>query len=164
MNYGTDINIFANGLPDFVSGSLPAGSQRLSSKPALDLTLTEISDERLVLLLDLYKMQFTPPEYLFWSRDSQDQPNPITTNIPDLLGDSYDRATFARLGAELETLILADARYAAAQVTLTPRRRRRGACHDLGDGAADGVRQPDRVGGKRDGQPRDAGEGDDLTG
>lgn len=119
MNYGTDINIFANGLPDFISSSLPAGSQRLSSKPALDLTLTEISDERLVLLLDLYKMLFTPPEYLFWSRDSQNQPNPITTNIPDLLGDTYDRATLARLGAELETLILLDARYAAAQVLLT---------------------------------------------
>lgn len=119
MNFGVDINIFASGLPDFLSANLPAGSQRVSSKPALDLTLTDLSDERLVLLLDLYKLQFTPPELLWWSRDGQGQPNPITVNIPDMLGDSVDRATYARLGAELETLILADARYAAAEVTVT---------------------------------------------
>ena len=119
MNYGTDVSIFANGLPDFTSPNLPAGSQRLTSQPALDLTLTEISDPRLVLLLDAYKMQFTPPEYLFWSRDGQDQPNPITINVPDLLGDSYDRATLARLEAEIETLLLADARFAAAEISVS---------------------------------------------
>lgn len=119
MNYGTDVSVFANGLPNFLSASLPSGSQRVSSSPAMDMTLSPINDLD-VLIQDLYKMQFTPPEYLFWSRDGVGQPNPITVNIPDLLGDTIDRATLARLSGELEALIVADARFADAQVIVTP--------------------------------------------
>jgi len=88
MDYGLDISIFANGLPDTRS----AGAQRLSSRPALDLTLSTISD-RDVLILDLYKLQFTPPELVFWSQDQNGEPAPITINLPDLLQDTVgDRA------------------------------------------------------------------------
>ena len=98
MDYGLDISIFANGLPDTRS----AGAQRLSSRPALDLTLSTISD-RDVLILDLYKLQFTPPELVFWSQDQNGEPAPITINLPDLLQDTVDRNTIADVTSQIET-------------------------------------------------------------
>lgn len=118
MDYGTDISIFANGLPDFRSGP-PAGSQRVSSRPALDLTLSSIYD-RDTLIQDAYKLQFTPPAYLFWSRDGQGNSNPITVNVADLIGDSVSRADLASLASTLEQIIVADARFADALVVVTP--------------------------------------------
>ena len=111
MDYGLDISIFANGLPDTRS----AGAQRLSSRPALDLTLSPISD-RDVLILDLYKLQFTPPELLFWSQDQNGEPAPITINLPDLLQDTVDRNTIADVTSQIETTVLADARYADIRI------------------------------------------------
>ena len=107
MDYGLDISIFANGLPDTRS----AGAQRLSSRPALDLTLSTISD-RDVLILDLYKLQFTPPELVFWSQDQ----NGETINLPDLLQDTVDRNTIADVTSQIETTVLADARYADIRI------------------------------------------------
>ena len=111
MDYGLDISIFANGLPDTRS----AGAQRLSSRPALDLTLSTISD-RDVLILDLYKLQFTPPELVFWSQDQNGEPAPITINLPDLLQDTVDRNTIADVTSQIETTVLADARYADIRI------------------------------------------------
>ena len=110
MDYGLDISIFANGLPDTRS----AGAQRLA-RPALDLTLSTISD-RDVLILDLYKLQFTPPELVFWSQDQNGEPSPITINLPDLLQDTVDRNTIANVASQIETTVLADARFADIRI------------------------------------------------
>jgi len=118
MDYGNDVACFANGLPDFRSGP-PAGSQRVSSQPALDLTLSLIYD-RDVLIQDAYKLQFTPPAYLFWSTDAQGRPNPITVNIPDLIGDSVSKADLASLASTLEQIIVADQRFADSLIVITP--------------------------------------------
>lgn len=77
----------------------------------MDLTLSTLTD-RDVLIMDAYKLQFTPPELVFWSRDANNQPAPITINIPDLLQDSNDRAALAQLSTTIESTILADARFA----------------------------------------------------
>ena len=114
MNYGVDISIFANGLPDTRS----AGAQRLASRPALDLTLSTISD-RDVLILDLYKLQFTPPDLVFWSQDQNGEPAPITISLPDLLQDTVDRSAIADIASQIETTVLADARYADIRVETT---------------------------------------------
>ncbi len=113
MDYGVDYSVFANGLPDFRVNP-PAGSQRVSSSPAMDLTLSLITD-RDVLIQDAYKLQFTPPEYAFWIADK-----PLTVNIPDLFGESIDRQTCASAASTLEQIILADARFADALVVVTP--------------------------------------------
>ena len=110
LDYGLDISIFANGLPDTRS----AGAQRLA-RPALDLTLSTISD-RDVLILDLYKLQFTPPELVFWSQDQNGEPSPITINLPDLLQDTVDRNTIADVASQIETTVLADARFADIRI------------------------------------------------
>ncbi|HMU41577.1 MAG TPA: hypothetical protein PKE31_21395 [Pseudomonadota bacterium] len=110
MDRGVDISIFANGLPD-------VASRQISSRPALDLTLSPITD-RDVLIMDAYKLQFTPPELLFWSRDANNQPVPLTINLPDLLQDSIDNATLASLTSTIEAVILADARFADIRVEI----------------------------------------------
>lgn len=110
LDYGLDISIFANGLPDTRS----AGAQRLA-RPALDLTLSTISD-RDVLILDLYKLQFTPPELVFWSQDQNGEPASITINLPDLLQDTVDRNTIADVASQIETTVLADARFADIRI------------------------------------------------
>jgi hypothetical protein len=120
MDYGLDISIFANGLPDTRS----AGAQRLSSRPALDLTLSTVSD-RDVLILDLYKLQFTPPELVFWSQDQNGEPAPITINLPDLLQDTVDRNTIADVTSQIETTVLADARYADIRIETSFTRQRK---------------------------------------
>ena len=123
MNFGTDYNIFANGLPDFRDYNLPPGSQSVSSDPVLDLTLAVVSDSRAVLIMDLYKMQFTPPAYVWWSTLPQGpnqapQTNPVTLNIGDLLGDTYSAASLAGLASDIEILITNDVRFVYAQVDI----------------------------------------------
>ncbi len=90
----------------------------------MDLALSLLTDERLVLIMDLYKMQATPPEYVWWSRlppgpNQQPQPSPVTVNLGDMLGDSADPRTLAELGATLEALITSDPRFVDAQVEAT---------------------------------------------
>jgi hypothetical protein len=113
MDYGTDTSIFANGYPD--QGT--TAGRRVSSRPAMDLTLSEIRGVD-VLLQDLYKMLTTPPEYVFWSRDEQGQPKPITMCLPDLLNDSVDDATLSRVAGEATAFILDDGRFADAEVKI----------------------------------------------
>lgn len=115
MNYGIDTSIFANGLPD---------GTEATSRPAMDRSLQTTSDGRLVLIMDLYKMQVTPPNMLWWSTlpdgpNQAPQPNPITLSILDLMGDTVEDARLAAIATDIETLILSDARFAAAQVTAT---------------------------------------------
>lgn len=126
VNFGSDYSIFANGLPDFRSGNLPVGSQSLSSQPVMDMTLALVSDERAVLIMDLYKMQFTPPEYVWWSTlpsgpNQAAQPNPVSLNLGDLLGDTYTAAGLAALASDIEILITSDPRFVAAQIDMQVR-------------------------------------------
>lgn len=123
MNFGQDYSIFANGYPNFLDYNLPAGSQSISSAPVMDMTFGLMSDKRDVAISDLYKMQFTPAAYVWWSTlpagpNQSPQPNPVTLNIGDLLGDTYSAASLAALASEIQGLILADPRFTTATIEI----------------------------------------------
>lgn len=113
MNFGYDYSVFSQGLP-----------VRSTAGPSMDLTLSLVTDPRLVLVMDLFKMQSTPPELLWWSRlptgpNQAYEPNPVTVNLGDMLGDSVDDRTLAQLASDLEILITNDPRFVEAEVSVT---------------------------------------------
>ena len=123
MNFGNDYSIFANGYPNFLDYNLPAGSQSVSSAPVMDMTFGLMANPRDVAISDLYKMQFTPSAYVWWSTlpagpNQALQTNPVTLNIGDLLCDTFSAASLAALASDIETMILADPRFVAATIDI----------------------------------------------
>lgn len=117
MDYGIDSSVFADGL---------------GSPPRLDLTLAEVSGRR-VGLEDLYKIHATDPSLVFWDAGVG------SLDAAELLGDTVDSGTAARVAGLSEACVLADPRFLSVETTVRAGAEVGLSCSALGRGEAEPV-------------------------